>query len=168
MSFCKRCGRRIIPPEGPSNADILIVGDAPTQFDIQGGSLWTGPGGDILRVELRRVGINLKQCRLTNLWLHPKTKDCEMHLDELYEEMKGRKFILLMGADAVTQFTSENVSDVSGLRVDKFEYAKEMLPSGSVVYALFNPAIALHDKLGEIRFGLEKFGEEMNYVKYTA
>jgi len=56
-------------------------------------------------------------------------------------------------------FTGENVSDVSGLRVDEMEYAKEMLPRGPIVYAIFNPALALHDKMGEIRFGMEKFGE---------
>ncbi len=85
-------------------------------------------------------------------------------MDELLEEMNGRKAILLMGADTTKYFTGENVSDVSGLRVDEMEYAREMLPHGPIVYAIFNPALALHSKMGEIRFGMEKFGEAIKEI----
>jgi len=147
-------------PEGPSNAYYLLVGDAPTQFDVKESKLWTGPGGEVLRAELRRGGVSHLNCRITNLWLHAKTKDCEMHIDELLKEMIGKRAILLMGADAVSYFTGENVSDVSSLRVDTLDYAKEMLPkSVGVVYAIFNPAIALHEKLGEVRLGMKRFGD---------
>jgi uracil-DNA glycosylase family 4 len=159
MNHCKDCGRKIILPEGPVNADILLVGDAPTTFDVKAGRLWTGPGGDVLRVELRRAGINMKACRVTNLWLHAKHSDCAPDYDAVLEEMSNRRAILLMGADATTYFTGENVSDVSGLRVDEMDYAKEMLPEGPVVYASVNPALALHDKLGEVRFSMTKFAE---------
>ncbi len=167
MNFCDECGRRLMPPEGPINADILLVADAPTQFDIKEGALWTGPGGEILRVELRRAGINYHSCRVTNIWQHVKSTDCsiDVHIDTALAEMANRRAILLMGADAVSYFTGENVSDVSGLRVDTLDYAKEMLPkSAGIVYALFSPAIAIHDKLGEIRFGLEKFGDAIKEI----
>ncbi len=156
-----------MPPEGPINADILLVADAPTQFDIKEGALWTGPGGEILRVELRRAGINYHSCRVTNLWQHVKNTDCsiDVHIDTALAEMANRRAILLMGADAVSYFTGENVSDVSGLRVDASVFAKEMLPkSVGIVYALFNPAIAIHDKLGEIRFGMGRFGEAVRNI----
>ena len=79
--------------------------------------------------------------------------------------MANRRAILLMGADAVSYFTGENVSDVSGLRVDTLDYAKEMLPkSVGMVYALFSPAIAIHDKLGEIRLGMGRFGEAVRNI----
>ena len=163
MNFCQKCGRTILMPEGPIGAPILLVGDAPTAYDIKEGQLWTGPGGEILRMELRNAGISMKKdCRITNMWLHAKTKQCSEHLDELYAEMKGRKAVLLMGAEAVSHFTGENVSDVSSLRVDTLPKAQEMLPKGPIVYAIFNPAIALHDKLGEIRLGMERFGEAIN------
>ena len=166
MTYCNECGSRLMLPEGPSNADILLVADSPTQFDIKEGALWTGPGGEILRVELRRAGINYNACRITNIWQHVKSKDCsiEVHIDTVLTEMANRRAILLMGADAVNYFTGENVSDVSGLRVDTLDYAKEMLPKGPIVYALFNPAVAIHDKLGEIRFGLGRFGDALKEI----
>ena len=158
MRQCENCGRRLVGPDGPTNAYYLLVGDAPTTFDVKDGKLWTGPGGDILKTEITRGGVHYQNCRVTNMWLHPKDNDCQSHLDDLLLEMATHRFILLMGADAVKYFTDENVSDVSGLRVDQIPYAQEMLPKGSIVYASFNPALALHDKMGEIRFAMEKFG----------
>ena len=156
MNQCEKCGRRLVLPSGPEDAEILLVGDAPSYNEIKEGQPWIGPAGDVLRTELRRVQINPNRCRITNMWLHGKTNECEAHIDELMAEMQGRKVILLMGADCVTYFTGQNVSDVSGLRVDKMT---DMLPAGVVAYAIFNPAIALHEKLGEVRFAMEKFAE---------
>ena len=129
MNFCDICGRKLVAPEGPANADILLVADSPTIFDVREGRPWTGPGGKVLRTELRRAGINYNNCRVTNMWQHVKHKDCDpaSHIDAVLKEMQGRKAILLMGADAVQYFTGENVSEVSGLRVDTLDYAKEML-----------------------------------------
>jgi len=147
---------------GSPNAEILLVGDAPTGYDVKEGQLWTGPGGDILKIELANAGIHMKQVRITNMWLHPKKNDCYAHMEELLNEMNGKKFILLMGADPVKHFTNENVSDVSGLRVDTFDYAKDLLPAGPIVYAIYNPAMAMRDKMGEVRLGFEKFGRAVN------
>ncbi len=156
MNQCENCGRRLVLPSGPEDAEILVVGDAPSYEEIKQGKPWVGQAGDVLRTELRRVHINPNKCRITNMWLHGKTNECKPALDELMDEMQGRKAVLLMGADCVSYFTGENVSDVSGLRVDKMT---DMLPAGVMAYALFNPAIALHEKLGEVRFGIEKFAE---------
>jgi len=128
------------------------VGDAPTVYDVKDGRPWTGPAGEILSLELRKAGINYNKCRVTNMWEHAKAKDCRPNIDALIHEMDGRRAILLMGADVVQYFVGENVSDVSGLEVQG-----DMLPENTIVYAIFNPAIALHDKLGEIRLGLERF-----------
>jgi len=149
---CGTCGRIELDPLGPANAEILLVGDAPTVYDVKDGRPWTGPAGDILQMELRKAGINYNKCRVTNMWLHAKAKDCAPHIDALLQEMDGRGAILLMGAETTTFFVGENVSDVSGLEVQG-----DMLPEDTLVYALFSPAIALHDKLGEIRLGLERF-----------
>ena len=62
-----------------------------------------------------------------------------------------------------TFFTGENVSDVSGLRVDQLPTAKEKLPTSlRAAYALFNPGLALFEKLGEIRWGLQSIAEAIN------
>jgi hypothetical protein len=96
---------------------------------------------------------------------HPKVKDCDIgnHLDALYQDMNRAKYVVLMGADVTTFFTGENVSDVSGLRVDHLPTAKEKLPvSLRAAYSIFNPGLALFEKLGEIRWGLQSIAEDMN------
>ena len=149
---CSNCGRIVIQPTGPVNAEILLVGDAPTVYDVKDGESWTGPAGEVLRNEMRMVGINYNKCRVMNMWEHAKAKDCQPNIDAVIQEMDGRKAVLLMGAEAVTFFTKENVSDVSGLEVQG-----DMLLEDTFVFAIFSPALALHDRLGEIRFGLERF-----------
>ena len=169
MSQCKGCGRYTLVPEGPPEADILIVGEAPSQYDIKGGRLWTGDFGDLLRAELRKQGIIYKNCRVTNMWLHPKDKECDFekfHIDAVLSEMADRPVVLLLGAEAVKYFSGYGVSEVSGLRVDTLPPRDgRLIPdSTGMVFALFNPAIVLHEKLGELRFGLEKFGEALDGI----
>lgn len=152
-----------VPPSGPADASILLVGNAPTKFDVKEMRPWTGEAGTLLQTELRRAGINFNNVRITNMWQHAKTADCELapHLDTVLQEMHKRPHIILMGADVVKLFTGENVSDVSGLRVDNI-VDSYMMPMGARVYALFNPAIAMHDKLGEVRHGLSRIAGEIN------
>jgi len=158
MSHCT-CGRIQVPPLGPANAEILLIGNAPTQFDVRAMKPWTGEAGSLLQSELRRAGINYNNVRITNMWQHAKTKDCDIvhHLDAVYAEMANKRYIILMGSDVVTYFTDMQVSDVSGLRIDNMD----RLPPESKVYAIFNPAIAMRDKLGEVRHGLSKIAEDM-------
>lgn len=167
MANCKGCGRFILLPEGPQDASILLVGEAPSQFDIKEARLWTGDFGDLLRAELRKQRILYHQCRITNMWLHPKTKECDFekyHVNDVLREMENRTAILLLGAETTKYFTGYNISEVSGLRVDTLPHREGRLIPSSVgmVFALFNPAIVLHEKLGELRFGLQRFSEALN------
>ena len=167
MNECDGCGRYTMDPEGPADASILIVGDAPSQYDIKDGKLWTGDFGDLLRAELRRQGIIYKNCRVTNMWFHPKTKDCNFerhHVVGTLYEMIDRPVVLLLGAEAVKYFTGYGVSEVSGLRVDTLPHREGRLIPGStgMVFALFSPAIVLHEKLGEVRWGLQSIARQIN------
>lgn len=150
----------MLNPAGVPEAEILFVGDAPNGLDIKNDEVWTGPAGDIMRAEFRKAGISSKNIRVTNMWRHPKTKDCNFeayHLTTLLHEMMNRKLVVLMGAEACKYFTDENVSDMNGLVV-----TSEMIPStvGKTI-AMFNPALALHDRLGEIRFAINVVAETM-------
>ena len=167
MNECAGCGRYTIDAEGPAEAEILIVGDAPSRYDIDDGKLWTGDFGDLLRAELRQQGIVYKNCRVTNMWLHPKDKECDFgvyHIDGALREMDDRPVVLLLGADTVRYFTGYSVSEVSGLRVDTLPHRNgRLIPNSTgMVFALFNPAIALHEKLGEVRWGLQSIVRQMD------
>jgi hypothetical protein len=99
------------------------------------------------------------------MWGHVKVKDCDIgnHLDALYQDMSRAKYAILMGAETADFFVGENVSDVSGLRVDHLPRAREKLPISLVAaYAMFNPGIALFDKLGELRWALSSIAGDIN------
>ena len=158
---CTNCGRVNVPPSGPSDADILFVASAPTKYDVKAMKPWTGDAGRLLQTELRRAGIIYANCRVTNLWQHAKVKECDItnHIGFVLDEMKDRPVVILMGADAVGYFTDEKVSEVNGLRVGP---SPRLPKSIGQAYAIFNPAIAMHDKLGEIRWGFKNIKENID------
>lgn len=155
---CPACGEAVVPPHGKSK-DLLIIGEFPGREEMhQGIPFATSPmfmtAGKVFRKELERCGASLQDFRVCNLWLHPPTKEekCwQAGYDVVLEEAKGKKAILLVGSDVVDTFTKYKVSDVSGLQVDS------AVLSCPIIYAMVNPALALHRGVGEVRFGIEKF-----------
>ena len=108
--------------------------------------------------ELGRVGLDMRQMRLCNLWLHPKNKneDCLKHgLENAVKEARGRKVILLIGSDTVKQFCNEKVSEVSGLKVES-SYL-----SAPLIFACVQPATVFHGGIGEVRLSLEKLAKKV-------
>jgi hypothetical protein len=135
------------------------VGDAPTKEDLyQGHPFSSNPNfmtaGRILRKELELMGTSLNDFRTVTLWQHEPTKseECwQVGYDNILDDAKGKKAILLIGADVVEAFTQYKVSDVSGLQVDS------PVLSSPIIYALVNPAVALSRGVGEVRQGIQKF-----------
>lgn len=153
-SHCPSCGEEIVKPYGYSRSRILLVGEFPGVDEMKSGRPFSGATGAVLRKELARVGIDLFQCRLANLWLHEPNKDenCfDAGVNVVLEEAKGKDAILLIGSDTVEYFTGYKVSDVSGLQVDVNMF------SASIVYAMVQPAIVFHKTIGEVRLAIENF-----------
>ena len=153
-SVCPICLEKTVHPHGYSD-DVLIIGEFPGKEELAYGKPFTGHTGRILRKELSKLGVDLLQFRVTNLWLHiPNKKDeCfEYCRDVCLDEAKGKQAILLVGSETTSYFTGYNVSDVNGLQVDS-----PML-SAPIIYAMYNPAILFHkNAVGEIRFALNRF-----------
>jgi uracil-DNA glycosylase family 4 len=155
---CPNCTEIVCPPTGRST-ELLIVGEFPGKEEmIQGRPFASNPNfmtaGRILKKELERCGVSLSDFRICNLWLHEPTKDenCfKAGYDNVLDEAKGKKAILLVGSDVVETFTGYKVSDVTGLQVDS------TVLSAPIIYAMVQPALALHRALGEVRNGVEKF-----------
>ena len=153
---CPDCGKLLVEPCGPPRASILLLAEFPGWYEIKSGVPWTGPAGKVLKDELRRVGIRYEKCRVTNLWQHEKdTKTCELsgHWQRTLVELQGKIAVLLMGSEVATHFLGVAVSDVTGTFVQS-----PLLPkSVEVALAMYNPAIALHDRLGEVRLAITRF-----------
>ena len=155
---CPDCGKLLVDPCGPPRSPILLLAEFPGFYEIKSGVPWSGPAGDILKKELRRVGIIYEKCRATNLWQHEKdnvTCTISEHWQRVICELQSRRAVLLMGSDVSQWFLGRAVSDVTGTFVKS-----DLLPkSVKVALIMYNPAICLHDKLGETRLGIEKFAE---------
>lgn len=155
--YCPSCATLICPPVGSS--DLLIVGEFPGREEMLQGRPFASnqnfmTAGRILRKELERVGVSLQQFRICNLWLHEPNKEegCyQAGYNNVLDESKGKKAILLVGSDTVETFTGYKVSDVMGLQVDS------SVLSAPIIYASPNPALAEHRGLGEVRNAIEKF-----------
>jgi hypothetical protein len=151
--ICPYCGEPLVLPHKGRN-DYLLVGEFPDPIDKDRGVPFSGEAGEILKYELSRLGVNMWDCSLTNLWLHVKNKNpqCfEEGVKSLTLEMAGRK-VLLMGAE-VAKYFGYAVNDVSGLIV-----TSPLFPR-SVQWAMManSPSIVLHQPLGEFRLAVTKF-----------
>ena len=156
--YCPACSDPICSPSGRST-ELLIVGDFPSRDDMLQGKLFSSnpnfiSAGKILRKELERCGMSIADFRLCSLWMHEpnKNEQCfQAGFNNVLDEAKGKKAILLVGSDVVETFTGYKVSDVSGLQVDS------TVLSAPFIYASVSPALAQHRSFGEVRFAIEKF-----------
>ena len=158
QSFCPICNSICIHPSN-LDKDLLILGGFPEREDLLQGRPFAinsnfMTGGKILKKELEQVGASLQDFALGYLWQHEPNKNEECFTsgyEHALEIAKGKKAILLVGADVVEVFTTFKVSDVSGLQVDSH------ILSAPIIYAVVNPSLAQHRALGEVRHGITKF-----------
>ena len=159
---CPICNTTTCPPSGHSKS-LLIVGEFPGRLELERGQPFaTSPmfisAGKVFRKELERVGLSLFDFRVCNLWKHEPNKSEECFQDgynSVLDEAKGKSAVLLVGSDVVETFTGHKVMDVSGLQVDS------SVLSAPIIYAMVNPALALHRGIGEVRLAIEKFAARL-------
>lgn len=162
MTVCPVCAEEIVRIVGDEQADILLIGSVPNEEELKYHKPFSGGTGQIFRRELfRNADIEINSCRLALLWYHENNKndDClEVSAELVIQEMIGRKYIILIGAQAVTYFTDLSVDKVNGLeiteavRISDTEYINS---NQSRVFALVNPSSIFARSVGELRFGLK-------------
>lgn len=143
-----------VPPYGMEKSKVLIVGEFPGKDEIKTGRPFSGATGGVLRTELSKLGVDLSQFRIMNMWLHLPNHDekcLEYGIQQVIKEAKGKQAILLIGSDTVKYFCDQKVHSVSGLEV------KSNYFSAPLIMACIQPALVFHSTIGELRLGLEKF-----------
>ena len=165
--LCPACGTKLIEAVGPDGAPVLIIGEFGGHEEQMSGIPWVGPAGQVLKAELKRAGINYNDCRVTNLYMHmkpPKGQDPEVadacfkwNMQQLLNEMKGRKAILLIGSELAKHFLDGGVMENEGLRVRSPRFPKSV----KLAVAVRNPAMCTMKGrvLGGIRGAIENFAE---------
>lgn len=147
---CTRCqlhaGRaNAVPGDGPLDAEIMFIGEAPGFYEDQQGKPFVGASGQFLnellemaKIDRRRVYIaNVIKCR------PPGNRDpredevaqCKEYLDRQIELIDPKVIVTLGRYSMARAFNDEKISMVHGRprRID-----------GRIYYPMYHPAAALH------------------------
>jgi uracil-DNA glycosylase family 4 len=164
---CPLCGVPLVQPTGPLDADLLLVGDMPGWREKQLKRPFVGETGDVLRQELLRIGIQMDDCRRTNLWLHdPTDNEEELHLHRgwLLPELNRHPLIFLMGASVVSYVSGGRlVTEVCGLPMR----GGVSLPPKTLALASVNPALVFKEgsTVGEFKLAIDRLKEAYSKLK---
>lgn len=158
---CPICGAKLVRPTGPKDSPLCVIGEFPGYEELQSLMPFIGNAGKVLYQELGRVGIDLKLCRVTNLWMHTPKDECrDWHYEQAIKEGKERQGILLLGSDTARYFAGKSISEISGLPLDVAWF-----PNAQVVIATFNPASLLKSGgVGEFRLAIHRFYKKVRHL----
>lgn len=116
---------KLVRGQGPYEAKLIVVGEAPNAQELRAGRPFLGPSGKLLDNVMRQVGINLAEVFVTNSVVcmessprTPKTAEIECCKPGLIAEIKERKpkVVLALGKVAVKVLLGVNkpIKDARG------------------------------------------------------
>jgi len=152
--------------EGPIPCNVMIIGEAPTfRRKEQVAVPFSGESGKLLDRLLTNVGLDRRQCYITNVvHYHPpenrspttsEIKACMEYLLAEIDEVKPR-FVLLLGAVALKAVLNKSrITQIHGTFIEH---------EGITYMPTFHPAAALRDpsKIDLLKMDLVKFVQAVN------
>ena len=84
--------QRFISGSGPSDAKLMIVGDAPNEYDAIKGEPFVGPSGQFVDELLTKAGTRLSQCYKTNVY-QKRPPDNKIKFIPKDEIQKGKEYL---------------------------------------------------------------------------
>ncbi len=152
MARCEECElsrhrSRVVPGEGPEEADILFIGEAPGWYEDQQGRPFVGPAGHFLEELLRSIGLGREDVYIANVIkcrppsnrdpLPSEVKACRRWLDRQIALIRP-KLIVTLGRHSLAQFfPGDAIGKVRGT-------ARKL--EGTIYFAMYHPAAALHQQ----------------------
>lgn len=147
---CQRCrlyqgATLAVPGEGPADADIMFVGEAPGFHEDQQGRPFVGAAGHFLDELLASINLTRRDVYITNVIKHrpPNNRDpmpdelaaCRPWLDQQIELIKPKLIVTLGRFSMQLAFSGVSISRIHGT-------PKKI---GDITYfPMFHPAAALH------------------------
>ena len=144
---CDLCQTRThaVPGEGPANAEVMFVGEAPGFYEDQQARPFVGPAGRFLDELIASAGLRRDQVYITNVikCRPPDNRDplpteieaCRQHLQRQIELIKPRLIVTLGRYSLAWFFPRDAIGKVHGnLR----------LRDGIHILHMYHPAAALH------------------------
>ncbi len=150
VAGCTRCllhqGRtKAVPGEGPENADIMFIGEAPGFHEDQQGRPFVGAAGKFLdelldSINLKRNDVfiaNVIKCRPPGNRdpLPEETEACKPFLDRQIELIQPKLVVTLGRFSMARAFPKARISHIHG---------QPRKIGGVVYYPMYHPAAALH------------------------
>ena len=170
VTVCEKCQlafsrKRAVPGEGPSEAEILFIGEGPGFYENEQGRPFVGAAGKFLEELLRRAGLTREAVFITNVvkCRPPANRDplpeelaaCNGYLERQIEALNPY-VIVTLGRFSMAKFMpNSRITEIHG----KAKYVNDRL-----VVAMFHPAAALHQPSlkGAI---LDDFGRLPTYLE---
>ncbi len=138
---------KTVPGQGPENASIVFVGEAPGWHEDQQGYPFVGPAGQFLdqllaSIRLRRGEVyicNVIKCRPPGNRdpLPKEIQACRKWLDRQLELICPRMIVTLGRYSMATFFPGESIGKIHG---------KARRQGETIYYAMYHPAAALHQQ----------------------
>jgi len=150
VAECTRCllhrGRtKAVPGEGPEDADIMFIGEAPGFHEDQQGRPFVGAAGRFLEELLDRIGLKREDVFIANVIkcrppgnrdpLPEEIEACEPFLDRQIELIQPKLVVTLGRFSMARAFPKARISRIHG---------QPRKVGGVLYYPMYHPAAALH------------------------
>lgn len=142
-----RTRNKVVPGEGPENAQIVFIGEAPGFHEDQQGLPFVGQAGQFLEQLLNSIGMKRSDVYICNVIkcrppenrdpLPTEIKNCQKWLDRQLELLSPKVIVTLGRYSLAKFFPGETISKIHG----------KARKQGDVIYfAMYHPAAALHQQ----------------------
>lgn len=153
--FCERIlspqiiqGEKLVFGEGPPQAEIMIIGEAPGAQEARTGQPFVGSSGKLLNRLLHEVGLEREKVYISNILKTHPPGNRKPHRNEIKNqlpfllrqiELIQSKLLVLLGATALQALT-DPTAKITQLRGSWIEVA------GLPAFVTYHPAAALRDE----------------------
>jgi uracil-DNA glycosylase family 4 len=150
VARCTRCllhrGRtKAVPGEGPEDAEIMFIGEAPGFHEDQQGRPFVGAAGQFLEELLELIGLKREEVFIANVIkcrppgnrdpLPEEIEACKPFLDRQIELIQPKLVVTLGRFSMARAFPKARISHVHG---------QPRKVGGVIYYPMYHPAAALH------------------------
>ncbi len=152
IAHCQRCEiakerTKAVPGEGPEDAEIMFVGEAPGWHEDQQGRPFVGSAGKYLEQLLASIGLKREQVYITNVikTRPPANRDplpteignCQEWLERQIEIIRPKMIVTLGRYSMAKFFPGKSISKIHGSAQKR---------DNIIYYAMYHPAAALHQQ----------------------
>ncbi len=160
IAVCQLCDlskhrNKAVPGEGPENAEIMFIGEAPGRNEDQQGRPFVGPAGQFLEHLLDIINLKRQQVYITNVVKSrpPGNRDplpdeisaCRPWLNRQIEIINPRMIVTLGRYSMAMFFPGKSISRIHGTAQKH---------NNIIYFAMYHPAAALHQQ--SLRHSIEE------------